>query len=112
MRAAHSDQTTWEKPRTQGSSAARLAERRPDGKGSGGGRRPELRAAGAQGSQALVEAGPGRWLDLAIPRNRLVPGRLEVLEPGVGLLDLEQFIPFTNRPGDSVVVIVHDSESG
>src|SRR6266516_1344098 len=111
MRAARSDQTTWEKPRTQGSSAARLAERRPDGQGSGGGRRPELRAAGAESSEALVEAGPGPRLDLAIPGNRLVPRRLEVLEPRVGLLDLEQLLGFADRPGDSVVVIVHGRDS-
>ena len=50
--------------------------------------RPELGAARADGAQALVETCPGPRLDLAVARLRLAARRLEVLEPGVGLLDL------------------------
>src|SRR5436190_37381 len=74
---------------------------------SGGGRRLEFRPPGSEGAQALVEARPGPGLDLAVARQRLVPRRLEVLEPGVRLLDLEQLLRFANRPGEGVVVIVH-----
>src|SRR5207253_8658333 len=57
--------------------------------------------------EALVETGPGPGLDLAVARNRLVPGRLEVFEPGICLLDLEQLLRLAYRPGERVVVIVH-----
>src|SRR5437016_46662 len=119
MRAARSDQTTWDKPLTQGSSATRRARPRPSrpataaGLGdrgvprSGGCRGLQLRAAGTEGPEALVETGPRPGLNLTVPRNRLVPGRLEVLEPGVRLLDLEQLLRLSYRSGGCVVVIVH-----
>ena len=75
-----------------------------------GRRRAELRAAGAEGAEALVEAGPGPRLDFAIAGGGLVPRRLEVLEPGVRFLDLEQLLRFANRAGQGVVVIVHGRE--
>jgi hypothetical protein len=87
------------------------AGQRPSGLGSGRGRGPELRATGAESSETLIEAGPRPRLDLAVPGDRLVPGRLEVFEPGVRLLDLEQLLRFANRPGESVVVIVHGRDS-
>ncbi len=73
--------------------------------------RLELRAAGAEGAETLVQAGPCPRLDLAVALHGLVPRGLEVLEPGVGLLDLEQFLGFANRPGEGVVVIVHGPDS-
>ena len=97
------------KPRNQGSSADRRARFAGAGLTSGGGR-PELRTAGAEGAETLVEAGPGPRLDLSVTRHRLVPRRLQVLEPGVRLLDLEQLLRFANRPGEGVVVIVHGRE--
>ena len=59
------------------------------------GRRLELRALGADCAQPLAEARPLPRLDLAVARFRLTPRRLEVLEPGVGLLDQQQLLGFT-----------------
>src|SRR5207237_5476227 len=78
------------------------APRRSSGSG-----RAELRAAGAESAEALVEAGPGPGLHLAVARGGLVPGRFQILEPGVRLFDLEQLLRFAYRPGEGVVVIVH-----
>src|SRR5579859_2367752 len=112
MRAARSYQTTWDKPFVfQGSSAARhhrCGETRRRLRSRGG---FELGAAGAESPKALVEPGPRPGLDLSIPRDGLVPRRLEVLEPGVRLLDLEQLLRFAHRPGEGVVVIVHGPDS-
>src|SRR5260221_434593 len=110
MRAARSDQTTMDKPLRQGSSAGRRAgsaDLTRKKRGSGGRCRLQLRAPGAEGAEALVESRPRPRLDLAVARDRLVPRRLEVFEPGVRLLDLEQLLRFLDRPGESVVVILH-----
>src|SRR4029450_12685317 len=56
----------------------------------GGG--PELCSTGTDGAKPLVQTGPRPWLDLAVGRLRLGARRLEVLEPGVGLLDHEQLL--------------------
>src|SRR5215467_14264894 len=72
-----------------------------------GSRRTKLCTAGAESAEALVEAGPGPRLDFAVTRHRLIPRRLQVLEPGVRLLDLEQLLRFPNRPCEGVGVIVH-----
>jgi hypothetical protein len=61
------------------------------GAASGGGR-PQARATGADGAQALRESGPGPRLELLVARFVLASRRLEILEPGVGLLDLKQFL--------------------
>ena len=50
-------------------------------------RGPELRAARLDRTQPLAEPRPGPGLDLAVARGRLTARRLEVLEPGVRLLD-------------------------
>ena len=110
MRAARSDQTTMDKPHRQRSSAARSADSRRPGR-SGRGRGIQLRAAGTEGTKSLVEAGPRPGLDLTVTRHRLVPRRLEIFEPGVRLLDLEQLLRFPDRPGESVVVILHGRDS-
>ena len=49
----------------------------------------EPRPARPDGTQPLGEAGPGPGLDLLVPERGLRPGRLEILEPGVGLLDCQ-----------------------
>src|SRR6476620_7236783 len=63
--------------------------------------RAQLGAARTDRSESLVEARPGPWLDLAIAGLRLVAGRLEVLEPGVRLLDHEQLLglALVHHPG-------------
>src|SRR4029079_8531608 len=52
----------------------------------------QLRAARTDRPEPLVEARPGPRLDLPVPGLGLVAGRLEVLEPGVRLLDHEQLL--------------------
>src|SRR3954471_5966066 len=59
--------------------------------------RTELRAACADRAEPLRQARPCPGLDLAVPRRRLPPGRLEVLEPGVGLLDQQELVCWTLR---------------
>src|SRR6186713_2288755 len=46
----------------------------------------------AHGAQPLAETGPGPRLQLRIAVPVLASRRLEVLEPGVRLLDLQQFL--------------------
>jgi hypothetical protein len=69
--------------------------------------RLELRTAGTKHAESLVQAGPGPRLDFAVPGYGLITSRLEVLEPCVRLLDLEQLLGLADRPHESVVVIVH-----
>ena len=62
--------------------------------------RPWQRAAGGSlarrrgPAQPLHEARPGPRLELAVAGRRLAAGRLEVLEPGVRLLDHQQLVYF------------------
>src|ERR1035437_2413026 len=56
------------------------------------GRRPELRPTRPDGAQPLGEAGPGPGLDFAVADGRLPTRRLEGLEPGVRLLDQQEFL--------------------
>src|SRR5262249_26665002 len=58
--------------------------------GRSGGRRTQLRAPGADRPHALLQACPRPRLDLLVAHGRLRACRLEVLEPGVGLLDEKQ----------------------
>jgi hypothetical protein len=53
--------------------------------------RAEPRAAGANCAKTLIEACPGPGLDLRVPRLGLGTCGLQVLEPCIGLFDLEQF---------------------
>src|SRR5262249_56171655 len=61
------------------------------------GRGLELRALRADGAQPLAKACPRPRLDLFVARFGLSPRRLEVLEPGVGLLDQQELLGFTCR---------------
>ena len=53
-------------------------------------RGPKSGASGTDGPQALAEPCPCPWLELLVAAFVLPTGRLEVLEPGVRLLDLQQ----------------------
>ena len=46
------------------------------------------------GAEALAQTRPGPGLELAVPRLALPAGGLEVLEPGVRLLDEERLLAF------------------
>src|SRR5262245_15352622 len=76
-------------PRPSGYQATRAAPRTPIDLRRGG---SELRSTRADGAEPLVQTCPRPRLDLAVPRLRLVTRRFEVLEPGIGLLDHEQFL--------------------
>src|SRR5512142_3287656 len=67
-------------------------------------RRPELRAPRLDRPQPLRQAGPRPGLDLAVARLGLRPRRLEVLEPGVRLLDQQELFGF--------VIPSHSATSG
>ena len=54
----------------------------------------QLGASGLDGSEALGQPGPGPGLDFLVAERRLPAGRLQVLEPGVCLLDQEQLMGF------------------
>src|SRR4051794_13654758 len=56
----------------------------------------ELRALRPDRAQPLAEACPRPWLDLVVAGLGLRPRRLEVLEPGVGLLDHQQLLGFSS----------------
>src|SRR5205809_555251 len=45
--------------------------------------------------EPLREPRPGPGLDLLVPERRLRPGRLEVLEPRIGLFDQQQLVRFS-----------------
>ena len=47
--------------------------------------------------QPLMEPGPRPWLELLVPDLELTPGGLEVLEPGVRLLDQQQLVGISVR---------------
>src|SRR5688572_6276039 len=49
-------------------------------------------APGADPAQLLGEARPGPGLDLDVAAGSLSTGRLEVLEPGIGLFDQEDLV--------------------
>src|SRR6266536_1508990 len=48
-------------------------------------------------AEALREPGPGPWLELLVPKLRLASRGLEVLEPGVRLLDQQQLVRVASR---------------
>ena len=56
-----------------------------------GRRRAEPSAAGANRAEALIQTRPGPRLDLPVPLLGLGACRFQVLEPRIGLFDLEQF---------------------
>src|SRR6266540_2982067 len=76
------------RPPSVGSKPRQATIRRPSGRG----RRAELRAAGFDRPEPLGEARPRPRLELPVADRRLSPSRLEILEPGVRLLDQQQFL--------------------
>src|SRR5690348_10765834 len=86
-----------------------MQARAPSARPRSGGCRPELRAARLDRAEALREARPRPRLDLAVSRRRLRPGRLEILEPGVRLLDQQELLGLAlPRHGYLRVVIAAD----
>jgi hypothetical protein len=55
-----------------------------------GSRRAKASTTCAHGTKALGEACPRPWLDLGIPRPGLAARRLQVLEPGIRFLELQE----------------------
>src|SRR5471032_2214824 len=79
------------KPPSCGSkSGCQAAMRQALLRGSG----PELRPARPDGAQALAEPGPRPRLDFPVAGGRLPTRGLEVLEPGVSLLDEQELFGF------------------
>src|SRR3954468_3968969 len=54
----------------------------------------QLGPPGLDRAHPLHQPGPGPRLHFAVPRCRLPAGGLEVLEPGIRLLDQQQFLGF------------------
>src|SRR5438270_880605 len=67
----------------------------------------ELCAPGLDRPHPLHQAGPGPRLELAVAGRRLAAGRLEILEPGVRLLDQQQFLGLALPRHHQVLLVVH-----
>src|SRR5438445_9303917 len=61
--------------------------------------------------QPLAQARPGPGLDLAVADRRLAPRRLQILEPGVRLLDHQQLFRLSLRRHVITPGVAHDART-